>query len=138
MKLQDLPIGIATVYDLTLEPGNNSRILYGILDFATIINNIEAVLQTSAPALDAGNIQLWTNGNSTIYNGRHVPYYETLLGGLELSANISLTNFLVGSLGLVLNGSAAGLQNIVTGLGALIERDSSLLETTIIGDGAGE
>jgi hypothetical protein len=81
-----------------------------------LINNLEYVLNVSAPALNAGNLRLWTNGKSTVYDGVHIPYYEKILGGLTLQADIPVTGLLVGTLGNYLNGTAAGLQNIINQL----------------------
>jgi hypothetical protein len=134
LKVGTLVIGAATIYDLTLVPGSNSKTLLGALDFGTLINNIEYVLNTSALALAAGNVRLLTTGKSTIYNGQHIPYYEKILGGLELQADIPITQLLVGTLGGYLNGSAAGLQNIINQIGpALVNGTVSVaqLSTTL-------
>jgi hypothetical protein len=109
----NLTCGEATIYDLTLVPGNNTKTLIGVLDFGIVINNLEYILDVSRDAVAAGNLRLNTNGKSTIYNGQHIPYYETILGGLMLTADIPITQLLVGSLGGVLDSTAPGLQNII-------------------------
>jgi hypothetical protein len=120
LLIGNLNVGEATIFDLTLTPGTNTKTLYGKLDFATVITNIEYILNTSAEALAAGNLRLWTTGKSTIYNGVHIPYYEAILGGLLLQADIPITTLLVGTLGGYLNGTAGGLQNIINQLPAAL------------------
>ena len=99
-----LNVGEATIYDLTLTPGDNVK---------TLIANLEYIINTSADALAAGNLRLVTTGKSTVYNGQHIPYYEKILGGLTLTADIPITTLLIGTLGGYLNGTAGGLQNII-------------------------
>ena len=108
-----LNVGEATIYDLTLTPGENVKTLIGTLDFAKVIANLEYIINVSADALAAGNLRLVTTGKSTVYNGQHIPYYEKILGGLTLTADIPITTLLIGTLGGYLNGTAGGLQNII-------------------------
>lgn len=113
LLIGDVVAGEGTIYDLTLVPGNNTKQLLGSLDFGAVINNLEYILNVSSEAIAAGNLRLWTNGKSTIYNGQNIPYYEEILGGLTLQADIPITNLLIGTLGGYLNDTAGGLQNII-------------------------
>lgn len=113
LMIGNLTAGEATIYDLTLVPGNNTKTLIGSLDFGVVIANIEYILNASSEAIAAGNLRLFTTGKSTIYQGQHIPYYEEILGGLTLQADIPITNLLIGTLGGYLNDTAGGLQNII-------------------------
>lgn len=113
MLIGNVTTGEATIYDLTLTPGDNNKILIGKLDFGAVINNLAYILNVSSGPLAEGNLRLWTTGKSTIYNGQHIPYYEKILGGLTLEADIPVTQLLVGTLGGYLNSTAGGLQNII-------------------------
>ncbi|KIV99028.1 uncharacterized protein PV09_09254 [Verruconis gallopava] len=134
LKIGTVVVGSGTIFDLTLVPNNNTATLWGNLDFGAVIENLEYILNTSASALAAGNLRLWTVGTTTIYNGQNIPYYEQILQGLVLQADIPITTLLVGSLGGYLNGSAAGLQNIVDTIPAALLNGSisvSKLQTAL-------
>jgi hypothetical protein len=128
--LENLTIGSATIYDMALQPGTNNITMLGNLDFGTIILNVEDVLNISAPALNAGNLRIWTTGKSTVYHGQHISYYEAILGGLFLQADIPLTDLLVGTLGGFLNSTGPGLQSIVDQIVPLLT--SGLIPTSTI------
>jgi hypothetical protein len=113
LKIGNIDVGEATIFDLTLTPGTNRKTLIGTLDFLAVIDNLEYILNVSSEAMAQGNLRLWTNGKSTVYNGVHIPYYEEILGGLTLQADIPITQLLVGSLGGYLNDTAGGLQNLL-------------------------
>lgn len=121
LKIQDPPypdiaLGLGIIHNLTLAPGNNTVPFLGHLDFRTLLTQLQRILRAEAQSLQEGVLTLWINGNSTIYHGQHIPYYETILQGLVLPTTIPIQQLLVGTLGGTLNNSAGTLQNIVQAL----------------------
>lgn len=98
LKNEDLVIGQATIYNVVLKPGNNTVSLKGHISIKTIIDNLAMVLSAQKDALLDGNIQLSASGNSTIYNGQHISYYEEILNGLTLKARFPIIKALFGTL----------------------------------------
>lgn len=121
----DLNIGYGTLYNIVLYPGNNSLPFTGYLDIPTLIKNIIPIIGSESSALLDGNLELSASGNSTIYDGYHIPYYEDILNNLTLSSEVPILKLLEGTLGSLLNssaGTASGLQsnlNTTALLGAL-------------------
>lgn len=135
LKIGNLQVGQATVYNFLLTPGTNPETLIGTLDFLTIIENLEYILNTSSEALAQGNLRLLVSGTDTVFNGVHIPYYEKLLGGLVLEADIPVTQLLVGSLGGYLNNTAGGLQDLLDAIPAALLNGSisiSQLQSTLL------
>lgn len=46
-------------------------------------------------ALQQGELELTATGNSTIYNGNHITYYEQILKDLELTTRIPIISVLL-------------------------------------------
>lgn len=105
LKSNDLILGYATIYNVLLKPGNNTVSLKGRIDITTIIDNFATILSTQKDAILNGNIQLSASGNSTIYNGQHISYYEEILNGLTLTAQFPIIEALLGTVGGLANGS---------------------------------
>lgn len=105
LKSNDLILGYATIYNVLLKPGNNTVSLKGRIDITTIIDNFATILSTQKDAILNGNIQLSASGNSTIYNGQHISYYEEILNGLTLTAQFPIIEALLGTVEGLANGS---------------------------------
>lgn len=86
----------------------------GILDYNVLFDNLELILNAEADALARGNLALNAIGYSTIFEGTHIPYYEKILNNMTISAEVPITNFLVGSLGGILNDNAATLGDLIS------------------------
>jgi hypothetical protein len=108
-----LVLGQGTIKNASLVPGNNTVSFGGIVDYATIFGNLEGIINAESDALTAGNIGLNARGNSTIYKGHHVSYYESILNNMTLSAQVPVTQLVVGSVGGLLNSSSATLGELV-------------------------
>ncbi|KAJ5718842.1 uncharacterized protein N7483_009924 [Penicillium malachiteum] len=94
----DLLIGQGTIQNVVLKPGNNTVSLRGELDIETIIDNIYDIIHSQEAALLDGDFQLSASGNSTIYNGNHIAYYEEILNNLTLTTRVSILEVLSGTL----------------------------------------
>jgi hypothetical protein len=108
-----LLIGEGTIKNATIAPGNNTVNFAGVIDYSTLLSNIESILNVEADALLRGNLAVVSSGNSTIYNGTHISYYETILNNMTLAAEMPVAQLLVGSVGGLLNSSSATLGDLV-------------------------
>ncbi|KAJ6077345.1 uncharacterized protein N7446_000281 [Penicillium canescens] len=112
LQSSDMVIGQATLENVVLKPGNNSVSLRGQLDMDTVIDNLPVILSTPKSALMDGELELNASGNSTIYDGKHIAYYEKLLNNLTITTKVPI-------------------------LMILLDTVRGLLDTTGLGDGNG-
>jgi hypothetical protein len=108
-----LVVGQGTIHNATIAPGNNTVDFSGVVDYAALLGNIEGILNSEADALGRGNLALNANGNSTVYNGVHIPYYEKILNNMTLGTEVPVTQLLVGSVGGLLSSNAGTLGDLV-------------------------
>jgi hypothetical protein len=102
------------MHNVVLKPGNNTVSLRGSLDVNAITENLSDILTSQRTALLQGKFQLSASGNSTIYNGVHISYYEEILNNLTLTAQVSVLEVLTGTLeNLLNNGNNSPLSKIV-------------------------
>jgi len=80
-------IGNASIPDMTLRPGNNTLPMTGILDQAKVLSSMDKT----------GHVVLLIAGNSAVYNGQHLTYYEKALASNVLSLNVNLLQVLADS-----------------------------------------
>jgi hypothetical protein len=113
MTPSGLVLGQGTIKNATIAPGNNTVDFAGVVDYGTLINNVGNILNDEADALAAGNLALNANGNSTVYKGTHLKYYETILNNMTLGAEVPVTQLVVGTVGGLLNSSSSTLQDLV-------------------------
>jgi hypothetical protein len=105
------------------------------VNLSTIIQNLAAVLEAEASSIANGNILITATGDSTVYNGLHIPYYETVLNNLALTGEVPIAKFLIDSLQQYLGsnstlisgilGPANGTGSLTGILGGLSKTDSS-------------
>lgn len=109
-------IGRARLYDVELKPGNNSVPARLDVDIQAALKNIVPILQSQTETLQRGNLALSASGNSTIYNGKHVEYLESVLNGLTLTAEVPIMKILTDSIGGLLSDNSGILQDIMGAL----------------------
>jgi len=76
-------IGNATINEMTVVPGENHFPMSCTIDNAKVI----------ASMVD-GMVDLRILGNSSIYNGQHLPYYEAALSSTSLALSINATKLI--------------------------------------------
>ncbi|KAJ5278581.1 hypothetical protein N7478_003953 [Penicillium angulare] len=118
----NLDIGQATILNAVLQPGNNTVSLRGKLYIDTFVDNISEIVSSQRESLLNGTVRLSASGNSTIYNGVHIPYYEKVLNNLTITTQVPILEVLSGTLEGLLNQSnnstlASIVQNITEILG---------------------
>ena len=114
LLLGDVRIGLITLYDVVLPPGNNTRSFSGEVYLKSILPNIGAILASQADALSQGNIQLYVSGNSTTVNGEHIKFIEAVLNKARLPIPLSVIKLVSDVAGSLLGGGHASLMDIVS------------------------
>ncbi|KAJ5697122.1 hypothetical protein N7488_010806 [Penicillium malachiteum] len=110
----DVLVGQGTIQNVVLKPGNNSVSLRGELDIDTIIYNISDIVHSQESALLDGEFQLSASGNSTIYDGNHIEYYEDVLNNLTLTTRVPILEILSGTLeGLLDENNNSTIANLI-------------------------
>lgn len=83
-------VGTSTVNDMTLRPGNNSFPMTAILNQTLVLSSLD-------PTLGVGMVELFITGNTSVYNGQHLTYYEQALASNKLSLIMNVTQVLLDS-----------------------------------------
>lgn len=113
-------IGVATIQDVVLKPGNNSVSLRGRLDINTVKENLSEIMASQSSALRSGDLEISASGNSTVYNGVHIRYYEVVLNNITLTTRVPIVQVLTGTLQGMLDSKSnlsSTLRNITHGMG---------------------
>ncbi|ETS75776.1 hypothetical protein PFICI_12720 [Pestalotiopsis fici W106-1] len=121
----DLNIGLITIYDLVMEPGNNSLPFYGELFLSEIVQNLGRFLDAEAESLNNGQIQIDAVGNQTVIDGLHIPYVERILNAKRLHLYISVIEFASAFINGVSGGGNASIVSVlgdVVGNNTIIEQ----------------
>lgn len=129
----DLRIGLITIYEVLLPPGNNSRYFNGELYLDVLIQNIGTILSTQSDALNDGNIQIDAVGNATVVNGQHIRFIEAVLNHRRVTSTIPVTKLMGDLVSSFTNGSQVnipGLLDDVFGNSTLIQEVLSHWNTT--------
>lgn len=132
-----LILGNATIFDVLLEPGNNTVAARGFVDLKLALQNLPTIIKSQIDPLKSLNLELSASGNSTIYNGKHIDYYEKILNNLTLTTQISVLSILGDTLGGLLGTSGLGSLLGGSGTGSLLggsgSGSSGLNLTSILG-----
>jgi hypothetical protein len=91
-------IGHGFLDNVVLSPGNNTVAIRAIVNIKTLIQNLSTILTAEANSLTNGNILISTSGNSSVYNGLHIPYYEAVLSNLSLTGEMPVIKLLIDTL----------------------------------------
>lgn len=86
----DIRIGLITIYDVFIPPGNNSLYFNGELFLGTLVQNFGTILASQTDALADGNIQIDATGNATTVNGERISFIEAVLNKRRVTSMISL------------------------------------------------
>ncbi|KAF4450383.1 hypothetical protein F53441_6507 [Fusarium austroafricanum] len=75
----DINLGLIHLWDLQLWPGNNSVPFEGNFYFDELVPNLSEILDAQKGPLGNGYVEFNATGNTTIANGKHIPYIEGVL-----------------------------------------------------------
>lgn len=112
MIVGGLVVGQGRIDNIVLRPGNNTVPIRATLDLKVALENLPAIIASQSSALKSGNIEISASGNSTIYHGQHIDYYEKVLNELVVTGQVPLIQILIDSATEFL-GSGAG--SLLTG-----------------------
>ncbi|KAI1857642.1 hypothetical protein JX265_011057 [Neoarthrinium moseri] len=90
----DVRLGLLTVYDVVIPPGNNTRSFDGQLYLNELAQNFGEILASQADALNDGKIQIDATGNATMVNGQHIPFVEAILNKKRVTSYVPVTKLL--------------------------------------------
>ncbi|KAI1805105.1 hypothetical protein F4811DRAFT_561382 [Daldinia bambusicola] len=109
----DLRIGLITIYEVLLPPGNNSRYFNGELYLDVLMQNLGTVLSTQSDPLNDGNIQIDATGNATVVNGQHIRFIEAVLNHRRVTSTIPVTKLMGDLIGSFTNGSQVSIPDVL-------------------------
>jgi len=118
----DLVIGQATLQNTLLRPGNNTMALTGIIDIKTVFENLAEILISQSSALKSGNLEITATGNTVVFNGEHITYYENVLKQVRLTAQMPILSILTDSLGGILGSNST----LITGISQALNSSGGL------------
>jgi hypothetical protein len=95
MIVGGIVVGQGRINNVMLTPGNNTVPIRATLDIKTALANLPAIFASQVNALKAGNVEISASGNSTIYNGQHIDYYETVLNKLVVTGQVPIVQLLI-------------------------------------------
>ncbi|RMZ38050.1 hypothetical protein CA14_005074 [Aspergillus flavus] len=116
LKIDDIILGNGTINNVLLKPGNNSVPLRAVVDIPNAIKNIAPILAAETNALSQGNVMISASGQSTIYEGEHIPYFEKVLNNLTISANVPILKVLFGTISTLVSSNPDVMQNVTDAL----------------------
>jgi hypothetical protein len=127
-----LIIGQATILNVLLKPGNNTVALRGSVEISTVLDNLSEILGAQKTALGDGELELSASGNSTIYDGVHIKYYEQVLNNLTLVARVPILQVLGDTLDGLLNNTDSGLGKVLQNITQILGNVSSSSDTSVV------
>jgi hypothetical protein len=127
-----LIIGQATILNVLLKPGNNTVALRGRVEISTVLDNLSEILGAQKTALGDGELELSASGNSTIYDGVHIKYYEQVLNNLTLVARVPILQVLGDTLDGLLNNTDSGLGKVLQNITQILGNVSSSSDTSVV------
>lgn len=108
----EIRMGLLTVYNVDLTPGDNLLDFEGEIFFSELVPNLLPILDSQKGALARGVIELHATGNATVVNGVHIPYVERVLKDKRIAFEISIMTLLVDVLGGITSGGEGSLLEV--------------------------
>jgi hypothetical protein len=115
-------IGVSNINDMTLKPGSNVLDMRSITDIAALMKKI--IADKSIPA----TLSVTATGNTSVYNGVHLPYYEAALKTNTFTIDLDVADMVKGA---QMGGSGfANKTEMIKGLEKEAFGDKSMAEVT--------
>ncbi|KNG87591.1 hypothetical protein ANOM_005441 [Aspergillus nomiae NRRL 13137] len=133
LKTAGIVVGQGYLENVVLSPGNNTMPLRATLDIRKVLANLIDILGAQVSALMDGKLEISASGNSTVYDGKHIPYFEEVLNNLTITTRIPIMTILSDTLaGWRESGFLDGLNGTLGNLGGLLGKAENLSD--ILGD----
>lgn len=130
----DVKLGLVTLPNLELKPGNNTVFYHGKLYLDSLIPNLPAILESQGTSLTDGYLAVNCTGNSTYTDdGEQVKYLEGVLNTKQIPLRIPLTQLMSSLLGGLMGGD--GLLGNGTDGGSLLDRLGDVVGNGTLFDG---
>jgi hypothetical protein len=92
LSIGGTPMGYTYLDNLVLKPGNNTIPMFATVNQSAIIG---LVTSSSNPYKDLnGLVPFVISGNSSVYNGKQLPYFTQALASNNLTVNLNVTKAL--------------------------------------------
>ncbi|KAI1075133.1 hypothetical protein F5B20DRAFT_585537 [Whalleya microplaca] len=120
----DIRIGLITIYNVLIPPGNNSRYFNGELYIDVLLQNFGKILSNQGDALSNGQIQIDATGNATVVNGEHIGFIEAVLNKRRVTSTVPVMKLASDLISSFTNGSNISITDLlddVVGNSTLIE-----------------
>ncbi|KAI1343634.1 hypothetical protein F5Y15DRAFT_171692 [Xylariaceae sp. FL0016] len=101
----DLLIGSAAIDNVHAPPGNSTMPFRGEIFLDTVVSHIFDVFSSQAQYLAEGKLGLALNGNTTIVDGQHIEYLESVLNAASLFAEVTVTQLFIDAFNSILDGN---------------------------------
>ncbi|OAQ97997.1 hypothetical protein LLEC1_04760 [Akanthomyces lecanii] len=128
LLVNDVSIGEALAYNVSLVPGTTNVFIDGLVDIPTIISNLGTILRGQASQLSAGHVIVQLKVTSFTMYGEKIDFLNTLLSKRVLSGKVPLVTLINGAGTSILKSGLAGM-GMANGISM---GDTSLLDA--IGD----
>ncbi|KAI1324383.1 hypothetical protein F5Y16DRAFT_424010 [Xylariaceae sp. FL0255] len=110
--------------DAYLPSGNTTFPFRGQIYIDAVIENIGEVLAAQDDLFGRGQVSVRANGNSTVVDGEHIPYFEDLLNNAHIGLDVPLAQLLGDIATSALDGDLT-----LSGLGTALNSSDDLLTT---------
>lgn len=107
--VNDLKIGEALAYNVSLVPGVTNVYIDGLVDIPKIVNNLAGIIRGQAPNLQAGYVTLKLQVTSFTMYGEKIDFLGALLRKRVLSAKIPLVALINGAGTSILKSGLVGI-----------------------------
>ncbi|KAK4184341.1 hypothetical protein QBC35DRAFT_535040 [Podospora australis] len=89
-------LGLVTVPNLSLKPGNNSAEFSGRFYFDQLVPNLSEILESQREAIKEGYLEIFATGNNTIAkDGSHIKYLERVLNSKAIPFRVPVISLLM-------------------------------------------
>jgi hypothetical protein len=118
----EVRLGLITLYDLVMLPGNNTPSFSGELYLSELAQNFGKILDAESEALNNGQVRIDAVGNATVKDGQHIPFVQNILNNKRLvsyTSVVKLASDVINSLA-----GGGGNQSIVDVIGQIFGNDT--------------
>lgn len=109
----NLNIGLVHIDNAFLASGDNSFPIYGHLNLTTVLDNFRDIFAAQRQYISSGDLLLSVSGNTVIYNGQNLPYYEEVFQNSNLSTQLPVSRVLRGTLNGLPDNGQGGIQGLL-------------------------
>lgn len=102
------------------------------MEISTVLDNLSEILNAQKTALGDGELEVSASGNSTLYNGVHIKYYEQVLNNLTLVTRVPILQVLGDTLDGLLNNTDSGLGKVLSNITQILGNVSSSSDTSVV------